>query len=50
MVGPGGNEVADNRKETRQLEEKGWPPEMVRRRKEFHDSTSHHSFMSPLSR
>lgn len=42
--------MADNRKETRQLEEKGWPPEMGRRRKEFHDITFHLSFVSPLSR
>lgn len=45
-IGSSGDEGADNRKETRQVKEKGWPPE-IGRRKEFYNITSHHSLSFP---
>lgn len=42
----GRNAGTDNRKEHRQAKEKGWPPEIGRKRKEFHHITCHHSLFS----
>lgn len=42
-IGSSRNVCTDNRKETRQVKEEGWPPGIGRKRKEFYHITSHHS-------